>query len=72
MKAVAGKPTTVAATVSGNSPTGTMYFYDGSTHPITIVYSGDANNAATTATITLIVSLPPEQLIPILQLLLDE
>ena len=49
-----------------------MSFYDGSTHSITIVYSGDGNNAATTATITLIVSLPPEQLIPILQLLLDE
>ena len=95
LNAVAGKPTTLAATVNGNSPTGTMSFYDGSmllgtatlvsgtgsintsmptvgTHTITIVYSGDANNAATTATIMLIVSLPPEQLIPILQLLLDD
>lgn len=95
LTAVAGKPTTLAATVNGNSPTGTMSFYDGSTllgtanlvagtgsintsistvstHTITIVYSGDANNAASTATVTLNVMLPPEQLIPILQLLLDD
>ncbi len=95
LKAVAGKPTTLAATVNGNSPTGTMSFYDGSTllgtanlvsgtgsistsistvgtHTIMIVYSGDANNAASTATITLNVTLAPEQLIPILQLLLDD
>ena len=42
------------------------------THTITIVYSGDANNAASTATVTLNVTLPPEQLIPILQMLLDD
>ena len=91
--AVAGKSTTLSATVNGNSPTGTMSFYDGSTllgtanlvsgtgsisatistvgtHTITIVYSGDANNAASTATVTLNATLPPEQWIPILQLLL--
>ena len=41
-------------------------------HTLTAIYSGDANNAASTATVTLIVTLPPEQLIPILQMLLDD
>lgn len=92
--AIAGKPTTLAATINGNSPTGTVSFYDGSTllgtatlmsgtasltttistagtHTITMVYSGDGNNAASTATATLFAALPIEQFVPILQLLLD-
>ena len=94
-KAVAGKSTTLAAHINGNSPTGTVSFYDGSTllgtanlvsgtgsirttiaivgtHTITIVYSGDANNAPSSATTTLVATLPIEQLIPILQLLLED
>lgn len=41
-------------------------------YTVTIVYSGDANNAPSSATTTLTVTLPPEQLIPILQLLLED
>ncbi len=95
LTATAGMPTTLAVTVNGNSPTGTVSFYDGSTllgtatlnagygalqttistpgiHTITIVYSGDANNAGSSATVTLTVRIPPGQLMPILQLLLDD
>jgi hypothetical protein len=94
-KAQGGKASTLSATVSGDSPTGTLSFYDGSTllgtatlvsgtgtitatittlgtHTITVVYSGDANNAPVTATGTLIVTLAPEKLIPILMQLLND
>ena len=40
-------------------------------HTIKFVYSGDAHNAPSSATVTLNVQLAPEKLIPILQLLLD-
>lgn len=93
--ATAGKPVTLAATINGNSPTGTISFYAGSTllgtatlsggtgsitttlpnagtYTVTIVYSGDANNAPSTATVTLAVNIAPEVLIPILQLLLED
>ena len=93
--AVAGNQTTLAATINGSSPTGTISFYAGSTllgtatlsggtgsitttlatpgtYTVTIVYSGDANNAERTATVTLTVNMRPELLIPILQLLLDD
>jgi len=94
-KAQGGKPSALSATVNGDSPTGTLSFYDGTTllgtatlvsgvgsisatittlgtHTITVVYSGDANNAAGSATVTLIVTLAPEKLIPILTQLLDD
>jgi Bacterial Ig-like domain (group 3) len=57
--------------VSGTGTISTTISTPG-THTITIVYSGDANNAASTATVTMNVTLPPEQLVPILQLLLDD
>jgi len=93
--ATAGKPATLAATINGNSPTGTISFYAGGTllgtatlsggtgsitttlpnpgtYTITIVYSGDTNNAASTGTVTLTVYMRPEVLIPILQLILED
>lgn len=39
---------------------------------ITIVYSGDANNGPSTVTVSLTVRMSPEQLLPILQLLLED
>ena len=92
--ATTGRQATLAATINGNSPTGTISFYAGSTllgtatlsggtgsittalpnagaYTVTLVYSGDANNAPSTATVTLAVNIAPEVLMPILQLLLE-
>lgn len=49
IKAVAGKPTSLTATVNGNSPTGTMSFYDGNTLLGTATLSG--GTATITATV---------------------
>ena len=40
-------------------------------HTITMVYNGDSNNAASTGTMTIMVVLAPEVLMPVLKLLLD-
>jgi len=95
LTATAGRPVTLAASVSGLSPSGTMSFYDGATllgtatvaagsasltvtitapgtHTITVNYSGDAANAPGSSTVTLTVLMSPEQLMPILNLLLDD
>ena len=95
LNAVAGRPTTLTASINGIAPTGTISFYDGSTllgtatlvsgsgsisatiatagtHTITMVYGGDATNAPSSATVTMVVSLAPEQLIPILEMLLED
>lgn len=64
---------TLLGTAALTSGTGTITttFTTAGSHTITIVYSGDANNPPSVATVTEVVTLPPEQLVPILELLLD-
>jgi YD repeat-containing protein len=94
LTAVSGTASSIAATINGIAPTGTVSFYDGATllgtapliggtasisttfnttgvHVINMVYSGDSRNAPSSATVNLTVLLPPAQLIPLLELLLD-
>jgi YD repeat-containing protein len=60
------------AQLSGGTGFITTTFSTPGTYNVTITYSGDANNAPSSATVTLNVRIPPEQLVPILQLLLED
>ena len=61
-----------STTLVSGSATLSMTFSTPGTHIITVSYSGDAHNAPSSTTQTLTVLIPPEQLIPILQLLDDD
>ncbi len=60
------------ATVAAGSASLTVTITAPGTHTITVNYSGDAANAPSSSTVTLTVLIPLEQLLPILNLLLDD
>ena len=60
-----------AAVTSGNASL-TVTITAPGTHTITVNYSGDSANAPSSSTVTLTVLIAPEQLMPILNLLLDD
>jgi hypothetical protein len=60
-----------AALVSGTASV-SVTIVNGGTHNVSIVYSGDANNAASSSTVALNVTLAPEVLMQIMNLILDD
>jgi hypothetical protein len=61
-----------SATLVSGSASLTVNFTTPGTHLITLVYSGDSHNTSSSATQTVQVLIPPEQLIPMLRMLLDD
>lgn len=68
----AGSTLLGTAAMTAGTASLTVTFTKPGTHTITINYSGDASNAPSSSTVTLNVLIPPEQLVPILNLLLDD
>jgi Bacterial Ig-like domain (group 3) len=75
LTAFVGRQSNLAATIVGSSPTGTASltttFSTAGPRTITAAYSGDAANAPSSSTVVLMVVVAPEELVPIIDLLLN-